>query len=598
MIARLLPKILITWALCLALACAGVHAWIRIDPAAMPSREAERWALAYLEASLRGAPLPAAPADARSYRGAGPIFVFAWHRGVPVVRHVGADNLEKAVVEGARAFAADTHLRELLGERVEPTVVVTLGEGPIVRGIPFLSSLGVVPLREGLVVRIDGKEAFVTSDELLAEGAYDAGETTPIPDLTMGVALEAILDRLARELGHEHADLMERGEGARLRTKTIASSVYPREEEVTEESLRRASVEGAEFLLRLQKPDGSYTYTYDARRGAERPDAYNLPRHAGTTYFLAQMDRLQGMPAAREGAIRALRWLEGHGLRRCGGADRWCVDNGGRADVGTAALSAIAAAELLDHREDPWVRELLVGLTAFLRGQQRPDGELMHEWNFEKNEPVDVQHLYYSGEALLAFVRAHDVLRDPRDLEAAQRLMTHLTGAGWTFFGSRYYYGEEHWTCIAAGEAREKGTSAEATDFCQRWSQWNRELQIAPGQTPWSSAGALGVGPVIVPRLTPVASRGEAFISTYELLRHRGIEDAALRAQIEKGLGMLLRWRFSPGPTHLLADPEEARGGMPGSAVDLNVRNDYVQHAGSAWIRWADLLRREREGKR
>ena len=34
---------------------------------------------------------------------------------------------------------------------------------------------------------------------------------------------------------------------------------------------------------------------------------------------------------------------------------------------------------------------------------------------------------------------------------------------------------------------------------------------------------------------------------------------------------------------------------MPGSPVDLTVRNDFVQHAGSAWIRWAEVLREERE---
>ena len=84
---------------------------------------------------------------------------------------------------------------------------------------------------------------------------------------------------------------------------------------------------------------------------------------------------------------------------------------------------------------------------------QRPDGELMHEYDVEAQAPIDVQHLYYSGETAFALLRAHAVLGNPEDLRVATGAMTHLTGAAWDFFGSRYYYGEEHWTCIAAGRS-------------------------------------------------------------------------------------------------------------------------------------------------
>jgi hypothetical protein len=236
---------------------------------------------------------------------------------------------------------------------------------------------------------------------------------------------------------------------------------------------------------------------------------------------------------------------------------------------------------------------MLAGLTAFLRAQQRPDGELMHEYDLAADRPIDVQHLYYSGEAAFALVLAHEAARDPRDLAAARRVMRHLTGAGWSFFGSRYYYGEEHWTCIAAGAARTVSDTDDALDFCDRWASYNRVLQYGPGETPWPVSGAYGVGPVILPRLTPIASRTEAFVSTYELALHHGHRDTALRRQIERGLGALLRYRWSPGPTHLLAHPLGARGGIPGSPVDLTIRNDFVQHAGAAMIRWAAILRDE-----
>ena len=56
-----------------------------------------------------------------------------------------------------------------------------------------------------------------------------------------------------------------------------------------------------------------------------------------------------------------------------------------------------------------------------------------------------------------------------------------------------------------------------------------------------------------------------------------GARDSALQRQIERALGMLLRYRWDPGPTHLLADAAAAHGGMPGSPTELLVRNDFVQ---------------------
>src|SRR6185369_745813 len=152
-------------------------------------------------------------------------------------------------------------------------------------------------------------------------------------------------------------------------------------------------------------------------------------------------------------------------------------------------------------------------------------------------------------------------------------------------------YGEEHWTCSAAAALRESQDTRAALDFCLRWAEWNRRLQYAPNETPWDVAGAYGAGNVVLPRLTPVASRSEAFVSTYELAARNGVRDDALRPQIEAGLGALLRWQWDPGPTWLFADPDDARGGIPGSPADLTVRDDYLQHAGSAMVRWAHVLR-------
>jgi hypothetical protein len=201
--------------------------------------------------------------------------------------------------------------------------------------------------------------------------------------------------------------------------------------------------------------------------------------------------------------------------------------------------------------------------------------------------------MYYSGEAAYALLKAHSVLRDDVDLDAARRLMGHLTGAGWNFFGSRYFYGEEHWTCQAVAEAADRMDVSAGLDFCLRWLAYQGRLQYRAGDTPWESDGAYGVTPLLVPRVTVAASRGEAGAQIYRAALARGHDVAALRAQIERGLRLLLRVQWTPGPAHLLFDPVGARGGVPETQASPRVRSDFVQHAGSAMLLWLDVLRAE-----
>ncbi|MEM6959361.1 MAG: hypothetical protein AAF411_10900 [Myxococcota bacterium] len=590
-------------ALWLALtACAAVasHARYRIEPIALPSDALASWSLRYLREG--------GDDGAERWEGPGPNVITAWRSGVIAAQYVGDGDLVHDVRRAREAFADERARTGAAGSwaasPIAYTVEVGLGSGPVHVAVPYLRELSLVPLHEGLTATIDldgERERRVLSPEMLrGAAAYDGGIATPIPDLGLGTDVRGLVGRMARDLGLRADTLFEEGIIERYRSHTISAETYPRDEAVNAETLAAAVRDAAAFLLRHQSADGKYTYVYDARTGGPRAAGYNLPRHSGTTYFVAQVYRVFHTADARRGSQRALRFLERNHLRNCG--DELCIaDEGGRVDVGSAALTVVAAAEVLMGGEDALARRLVDGLSGFLRAQQREDGELMHEFDLTTGEPIDVQHLYYSGEAAFALLRAYRATGDPRNLEAVSRLMVHLTGASWDFFGSRYYYGEEHWTCIAAGEAigleTPEGEPADlasgALDFCQRWYEWNEHLQFRAGQTPWPVEGGYGVGPVVVPRLTPVGSRSEAFIGTYLMMQDAGVDTAGVRALVERGLGQLLRYRWAPGPTHLFADPAGARGGVPGSPTDLTSRNDFTQHAGSSWIRWYEVLQGE-----
>jgi hypothetical protein len=351
------------------------------------------------------------------------------------------------------------------------------------------------------------------------------------------------------------------------------------------------------FILRHQDASGRFTYIYDGQRDEEQPgNGYNLARHAGTMFFLARAAERLGSTRARAGALRGLAFVRDNVLSTCGGPDRLCIEQRERVEFGASALTALACAELLRSGEDREARRVLTGLLDFLRAQQRADGEMMHEYSREREAPVDVQRMYYSGEAAMALLAGYEQARDARDLQAASRLMSHLTGVGWGFFGSRYYYGEEHWTCQAVAKAAQHMAVPAALEFCLRWGRWQEHLQYPAGVTPWDVAGAYGVGPVLLPRVTTAASRVEALVPIYQVLRQRGQPRAELqstRVLIERSLGLLLRMRWAPGPAHLFARPFAAFGGIPSTGADLRSRVDMVQHAGSAFLAWADALASE-----
>lgn len=582
-------RFLIVWLAGTVVLCVVIGARARLEYPAAPSDAARSWAFATLAAATTRQVIEEGRTAAEAYRAPGEVVVVAWARGRPVSRHVGANGFAPSVREAAARFAAAPELQRAFGALVF-TITLTAERAPWWRSVPMLAELSVVPFVEGVSVRFGEREVLLTPDEITAAGLWDNAINTPIPDLSLGLSPAAIAKLVSKELGSDPETILREAAFERVASRTLLRAPYPSDEQVSIASLRRAAREGALFLLRHQEPTGRFTYRYDARRNREIRSGYSLPRHAGTAFFLAQAARRLDMPEARAGALAALRFVRDNVLKTCGSPERACVAFDDFPDMGAAALTALAAAELLAGGDDADTRELLTRLTAFVRSMQRKDGELMHVYDLRANKPIDIQKMYYSGEAAVALLASHRVLGDPRDLAAAKPLMHHLTGAGWSFFGSRYFYGEEHWTCQAVAAAADRMEIGGALDFCLRWLGYQRALMYGPGETPWPVEGAIGVGPVIVPRLTSVASRVEAGAPIYALAAAKGRQVGPLAAQMQAHLGLLMRMRFAPGPVHLMRDPFAARGGVPATQGNLEVRNDFVQHAGSAMLAWADVL--------
>jgi hypothetical protein len=507
----------------------------------------------------------------------------AWRGGALIARAEGAWPPEKS---SPAAWPSDVTL-------VRETVV---NEGAIVTSNEMAFALSIVAGVDGVMATLDGKTVYVTPDDLLARQGYDHGVSIPELTLSFGADVPLIEAMLADRLGVTVPDLRAR---ARLRRIRTVREVQARDAEkkpprvtpdtLTEDAVRAAALDAARYLARGVSADGHFRYLVDAPTNRTL-GGYDWPRHAGATYFLAQAYGLSPEPALALGALRAAALLRDHAVLDCG--DAKCIGSEDVVDLGSASLALIAFVEIVRNKVDPGYLPLVVDVAKFVRAQQRPDGEFMHQYARGDRRPIDVQFLYYSGEATLALARAHEVTHDDALLDAARRGLAHLVGPAWSFFGDRYYFGEEHWTCQALDDLWERAPDRDALDFCERWHAYGRNMMYGPGESPFDADGAFGVGPVVTPRLTPVASRCEAAVATLDAAIRANADPReidALDRQLKRSLALLLREQLRPGQAHLFADPAAVYGAMPGSFVDWQLRIDYAQHAGSAMIRWLNV---------
>jgi hypothetical protein len=468
------------------------------------------------------------------------------------------------------------------GTLVEETIVA---EAPLSIH-PLFFTLGLVPGRDGVKAEIDGREAVATVDDLLSLQAYDREHLVADGSFGWGTQRGPVLNLLAQRLRVEPRDLEARGHFRRVRFAPRATRRITADD-LTPELVRSALADAATHLAQSVDGEGRFRYLIHAPTNATIP-GYNWPRHSGTTFFLAQAAALLDDAFVRSACLRAAAYLRNQMMRGCG-PNKCITEDGEIAEIGSSALAIIAFTEIVRTGADTSYRAPIAELTAYLRSQQRPDGEFQHLYDRVHRTPIDKQFLYYSGEAALALGRAHRTNGDPRDLDAAQRALARISGSGWSFFGSRYYFSEEHWMCQAMAELWDRAPDRAALAFCTRWHVYQRRLQQDADETPFDSDGAFSVGPFVSPRLTPASSRGEAAGALLAVLRREHHPDAPLvERELRRALAFVMRNQLrEPGP--IFADPVAVRGAVPGSPVDYSLRIDYAQHAGSMMARYIEL---------
>jgi hypothetical protein len=189
-------------------------------------------------------------------------------------------------------------------------------------------------------------------------------------------------------------------------------------------SLEAAARAARDWILRNQKPDGTYTYLYYIDTDTV-PDEYNMVRHAGVTMTLFQAAGHYEDPQTLAAADAGLGWMIQNLVRRHG----WSAPVLGNEDpiLGSVALMTVGLAErrlvVGDHQYD----ELMHELGRFMLALQRDDGGFEVSWDLRADTPTTGQtSRYYPGESLWALTLLTQAFPDEGWDIAARRALDYL----------------------------------------------------------------------------------------------------------------------------------------------------------------------------
>jgi hypothetical protein len=482
-----------------------------------------------------------------------------------------------------------------------------------------LPLLGVNPGIDGLGARWgDDQEVIILPHDMIRAQLLDGKQPSAlVPELRLGLDVDNSENSLA-QLARMQRSAWDAVDSERFRVQVdefvelpedrrgeppvpLTRGVPPRPP-LSAATLKAAAVAGGQYLARHIDGDGRYDYELNLNTGQKTPD-YNLPRHSGTSYFLAELYRLTGDERLRDPLKRAFNQMqklidEGGctGTTPDGKPFGCLVDKGqSRSSLGSTALAVVALAEYERATKDQTFRDLMTGMAEFVLWMQRDDGSYRHYYDVRRATPDHVTRtLYFDGEAALAMARMHVVTGEVRYRDSAVRALDYLVG-WYDWFVGGFLYGEEHWTCIAAEAVDPEVAKSEWLDFCEGFARFLREQQQGAGDLPAAEdwAGSYNVTAFVAPSNTPAGSRSEAMISTYELGKRMGRRNPAVRGQILAAMHYLLGQQITAEGDYDVAVEASGLGAIPKSPLDRTVRIDYVQHVCSAMVRTAMFLEQE-----
>jgi hypothetical protein len=353
--------------------------------------------------------------------------------------------------------------------------------------------------------------------------------------------------------------------------------------EIESKHLLAAARAGGDYLIRVQKPDGSFQYSYNPIEDRFSSRTYNILRHAGTALSLFDLYKATRGVRYLDAARRAVDFLKTRFRPARESNTFYVLDNDGKAKLGANGLALIAMTRQIELDSKSADRESAVKLANLIILMQRKDGSFESYYRVRGDEPQGSVSLYYPGEAILGLVELFRLTGEKRLFDSARR-------------GAEYLIESERRMSILPPDAWLM-QALEALFKVERAPRYAEhaialaEAMIAEQYTENDSpayAGGFRPGP---PRATPAASRAEGMVAAYRLAR--SIKDSRaskIAAALKASARFQLSHQFDKSNSSSLAAPEKATGGFREGVTSMRIRIDFVQHNISSLLGISEAL--------
>lgn len=341
--------------------------------------------------------------------------------------------------------------------------------------------------------------------------------------------------------------------------------------EVLPDRVSGSALQAAAWLLRHQRPDGSFAYEY-APPSAGSDGGWTpydqLVRQCGCAWSIAMVARLTRDRKIGEAAARAIGGILERHLRRDGpGRLFYLRDMYGEAKLGAPPLLLLAICELGASLRIP--RETVDQLTASLLAVQASDG---HFGTKARGMELEGSETYYAGQIALALARLFAIRKRPRLRSAVERSLKH--------YQSRWQDEDERdlsfttWMIQACDQWHANVGDELSRDYAYEMADW--ALQEQHGE---DCENPLWVGAFQNTPGIGTAAYSEGIASALSIAQRAGDEERVERYRSALLLSMRFLLSLSvDGIESALVGENEHHGGVRSALHRSGLRCDNAQH--------------------
>jgi len=339
--------------------------------------------------------------------------------------------------------------------------------------------------------------------------------------------------------------------------------------------LLSSAVGGGNYLTNAVREDGRFVYSYQPATDKES-DAYNILRHTGTVYAMADLYQLTGDPRLLAALDRALDYLRRQ-IQKCqiNGIFENCIVEQGETKLGGNGLAVLAFSQYMQATGTRDLLDETRSLARWIVATQSASGQFMiHKVHLASGETTDFVSDYYPGEAIYGLARLYQLDKNDQWLSAASK------GARWLAADriqgkAQNEIEHDHWLLLGLDELQHINPDPAYMDAAIRIADAIIVSQnLEPEFADWFG------GFYKPPRSTPNATRAEGLLAAYRVTRDYGTKaqsERILRAA-RNSIAFQLGTQFQPESAMYFSDPQRILGGFHQSLTDFEIRNDYVQH--------------------